>query len=86
MTDVEHICRVCGYDYGGYSIREDGAGNHDICDCCGVTFGYEDNLLEGVRDFRAHWVGTDFAWADASIKPRGWDVNEQMRNIPSRWC
>ena len=38
-----YICPVCGYAYLEEPPRDEkGRPSFDICDCCGIEFGYED--------------------------------------------
>ena len=55
MQDTEHenhCCRVCGWYMEGYlPYGEDGSlPTFDMCDCCGVEFGYQDCQPSAARD------------------------------------
>jgi rubredoxin len=47
----KNICRVCGLIYDKfYPWGEDGeVPSHDICDCCGTEFGYDDVSIESSK-------------------------------------
>lgn len=84
----EELCRrrVCALLQAdppwGVSGREP---SHNICDCCGVEFGYEDVRLEGVRKYREEWLRQGASWARPSCKPSGWSPEQQMLNLPEKW-
>lgn len=79
-----NVCRVCGLYYKTfYPWGEDGtAASHDICDCCGIEFGYEDSNLVAIRAARKKWIDSKFAWFKKDKKPAGWDSSKQIANIP----
>lgn len=51
-------CKVCGFNYEDfYPWGEDGkSASFEICDCCGVTFGYEDATEESILKYRKTWL------------------------------
>lgn len=78
------VCRVCGhltpqFPPWGYDGRTP---SFEICDCCGVEFGYEDATLIGSRNYRAKWIEAGAKWFRPKNKPDGWAVEEQLANIP----
>jgi|GEM_PF-1932010 len=87
INNMEHICRVCGLDYGPDNLTwwGDGDASFEICSCCGVEFGIQDTHLMGVRPYRLDWLKRDELWFEPSKKPEQWDVFEQMKNIPEKW-
>ncbi|MFJ9108985.1 hypothetical protein [Streptomyces sp. NPDC102283] len=44
-----------------------------------------DTSLMGVRNYRGYWTGTGAAWHSPSLKPRDWDLLEQLARIPVEW-
>ena len=52
-------CRVCGYDYAPDFFPWGETGNSptfEICQGCGVEFGYSDTNLEGIIAYRQHYL------------------------------
>jgi hypothetical protein len=79
-------CRVCGYDQGFEPWGEDGeTPTFDICDCCGVQFGYEDCNELYVNKFRQEWINNGTKWFTPHDKPPGWSLEEQMKGIPDEF-
>jgi hypothetical protein len=57
------ICRVCGKIQDDPPWGEDGkCPNYDICDCCGVEFGYGDCTLKAIRASRERWLANGGEW------------------------
>jgi hypothetical protein len=54
----------------------------DMCDCCGVEFGYEDSTPEGARRFRQRWLAAGAKWLVRKGMPGGWDLNTQLLQVP----
>jgi hypothetical protein len=78
-------CRVCGLDQSEPPWGEDGRlPTFEICDCCGIEFGYEDATPDGVRAARNRWLARGAPWFNPKARPPGWDIAVQMHNIPSR--
>ena len=77
-------CRVCGLRQAEPPWGSDGqAPSHEICDCCGVEFGYEDMRGESVRRYRQAWVERGYPWFNQSARPTGWSFDAQAGSIPS---
>lgn len=77
-------CRVCGNLQLDPPWGEDGdSPNFDICDCCGVEFGYGDCTLKAVRASREQWLKNGAIWKNSKYKPVDWIFEEQMKNIPN---
>lgn len=50
-------CRVCGLRQGSPPWGEDGkTPSFEICDCCGVEFGYEDASPKAAEAYRQAWL------------------------------
>lgn len=79
-------CRVCGKIQGDPPWGEDGqCPTYDICDCCGVEFGYEDCTIKAIHAFREKWLETGANWKCVQKKPLSWCLENQMNNIPLKY-
>lgn len=79
-------CRVCGYLQDDPPWGENGnCPNYDICDCCGVEFGYEDCNLTSILTFRNQWLKNGAKWKNFKYKPINWSLEEQIKNIPKEF-
>ncbi len=79
-------CRVCGlvqpeppWGFDGISPAE------VICPCCGIEFGYEDSTQFGVFAAREKWKKSGCKWFFPKQKPEHWDVERQLKNIPTEY-
>ena len=83
----ERYCRVCGLDQGAEEVRtKTGRPTFNICDCCGVEFGYEDTTIDNVKDIRKHWIYNEKAkWFYLKAKPKNWSLCKQLKNIPEKY-
>jgi hypothetical protein len=83
MSEKLYICPICGYP----GLKEPAWGNDgksptfEICPCCGCEFGYEDARPEGAKEFRKRWIATGGKWHDPTLKPKNWDMKQQLKNI-----
>lgn len=79
-----HTCRVCGRFYPDFLPWGDTGKDpsHEICDCCGTEFGYEDCTIDGVKNQRKVWIDSGMKWFDPAQRPPLWDFEEQLKNIP----
>ncbi|MBM3202167.1 MAG: hypothetical protein FJZ56_07160 [Chlamydiae bacterium] len=81
-----YICRVCGFKHKEPIWGKEGnCPTYQICDCCGVEFGYQDCSLQAIREFRKNWVKRGCCWENDKIRPRSWSIEEQMKNIPKEY-
>ncbi|GAA1677090.1 hypothetical protein GCM10009745_20560 [Kribbella yunnanensis] len=72
-------CRVCGLLQPDPPWGEDErTPSYEICDCCGVEFGYEDSTPKGVIRARAKWKNSGFQWANPGARPDGWEADVQL--------
>ena len=79
-------CRVCGKLQYDPPWGEDGqCPTYDICDCCGVEFGYGDCTLKAVRAFRERWLANGANWKYLKEKPTNWSLEEQLKQIPKEF-
>ena len=87
MTNM--ICKVCGFHYENYyPWGEDGkTPTYDICVCCGVEFGFDDDDMAGmgILAYRLKWINEDANFHVASARPENWILEEQLRNIPEEF-
>lgn len=80
------ICRVCGLIQPDMPWGESGDDpSHDICDCCGIEFGYEDFTLTTIQKKRELWIKSGAKWWNNKFKPDNWDLEKQLENIPLRF-
>lgn len=76
-------CRVCGYILDEPPWGEDDQiPTFDLCNCCGVQFGYEDCNLAYVKKFRMEWIKNGVKWFFSKNKPENWSLEEQLKSIP----
>ncbi|WP_244269261.1 hypothetical protein [Pantoea septica] len=81
-----YICRACGAEQLDAPWGDDGESpTYDICDCCGIEFGYEDSTLEGVKKYRTKWLGDGAKWHNKKTEPENWSVIEQLSSIPEKY-
>lgn len=81
-----YICRVCGFVHSFFPWREDNiTASFEICDCCGVEFGYEDCTLTAIKSYRQEWLKNGAQWFHGEYKPSGWSLDKQLMNIPKKW-
>jgi hypothetical protein len=79
-------CRVCGKIQDDPPWGEDGqCPTYDICDCCGIEFGYGDCTLKAIQASRERWLAKDAKWKYPEEKPTSWSLEEQMKNIPEEY-
>ena len=85
MVEDKFKCRVCGLDQSP-DLPWGENGDHasfNICSCCGVEFGYEDDSPENCRSVRRNWVEVRrCAWFSPKDRPLDWDMPGQLRSIP----
>lgn len=86
MPNEKLVCRVCGLVQAEPPWGEDEATpSFDICDCCGVEFGYEDATRPAVVRYRAAWIKAGARWHNPRMRPAAWDLDRQLTNVPARW-
>ena len=69
-------CPGCGYDR-----LEEPAQDHNICECCGVQFGYHDASVS-LAELRERWIEKGMKWHSRRIpRPPGWDAREQLKGL-----
>lgn len=78
----KHLCRVCGRYHEEPPWGEDyNTPTFEICDCCGVEFGYEDVTSEAQARFRQNWLTEGARWFDESKRPEKWDFSAQFAQL-----
>ncbi|MCO6509132.1 MAG: hypothetical protein J6578_10170 [Snodgrassella sp.] len=81
-----YTCRVCGLEQSEPQWGEDGKSpTYNICDCCGVEFGYEDITLISTKNYREKWIKSGAKWNCPKCKPIGWSLDMQLLNIPKNY-
>lgn len=79
-------CRVCGYRDSTPPWGEDGRTPlYDYCPCCGVEHGYQDASPAGTRKYRDEWIKAGARWENESAKPGGWELDEQLAQVPDEF-
>jgi hypothetical protein len=88
VIEDRYKCRVCGLDQSP-DLPWGENGDHasfNICSCCGVEFGYEDDSVQNCLSVRRHWVEIRLgAWFAPKEQPSDWDMPAQIRAIPSAY-
>ena len=87
MLNKFTTCRICGHKYDDfYPWGKDGkTASFEICDCCGVTFGYEDATKKAAIEFRKIWIDNGAKWHNCSVQPKGWSFEKSLREVPSEF-
>lgn len=79
-------CRVCGLVHAEPPWGDDGRTPlFEMCDCCGVEFGYQDSTPLGVARYRKKWLDAGGAWDNPKTRPPDWNLAEQLAGIPAPW-
>ncbi|GDJ42217.1 hypothetical protein BvCmsKSNP075_02093 [Escherichia coli] len=80
------VCRVCGAEHPEAPWGDDGeTPTYDICNCCGVEFGYEDSTVQSIKKYRAKWLDSGAKWMNKKSEPQNWSVDEQLAHIPLKY-
>jgi hypothetical protein len=86
MHSESFPCRVCGYLYSFPPWGKDGkTPTFEICDCCGVEFGYEDATLAAIHQYRSKWLSNGAEWNRPECKPVNWDLEAQLAQISNEF-
>lgn len=81
-----HECRVCGQFSEKHPWGEDGKSpTLELCPCCGVQFGVDDDTIDIIKAYRAKWINEGTKWLTKEQKPDQWNIEEQLRNIPEKF-
>lgn len=85
-NDSKYRCRVCGFRSEDPPWGQDeGTPLYDFCICCGVEHGYQDSSIDGARRYRDTWIEGGAKWEIPGAKPDGWNLDEQLRHIPTEF-
>ena len=85
-NNKRNICKVCGLFLDEPPWGDDGkTPSFEICDCCGVEFGYEDATIESIKRFRDKWIKSGAKWFNAKKKPDAWSLEEQFKNVAKEY-
>ena len=81
------FCRVCGIEseINNPPWYDEETPSHEICPCCGVQFGYEDDGYHSVTGYRNQWLKAGAKWFSVGQRPKDWNLEVQLQNIPDRW-
>lgn len=84
--DLEYadLCLSCGLN-GVCRKGDSGSSTFEICECCGIEFGYQDSTMEGVRAYREKWLSDGAQWFSPKEKPADWNLEKQLANLPERF-
>ncbi|MEZ4959580.1 MAG: hypothetical protein R2830_07175 [Saprospiraceae bacterium] len=83
---IEYNCRVCGFYYSDPPWGMDNkTPSYEICDCCGVEFGYEDSTLNGIIRYREKWIKEGAIWFNPDCKPADWNLDDQLMHVLSKY-
>lgn len=78
----QHMCGVCGRCHEDLPWGDDGnTPTFNICECCGVEFGYEDATPQGIERLREAWINNGAPWLNLSKRPHGWNLSAQLGQI-----
>ena len=83
-----NLCPACGFEQDELPWLN-GVGSLEICDSCGLQFGYHDacggraDLREGFYiGWRVRWIWEGHPWHSATRPPpQGWSPRDQLRRI-----
>ncbi len=82
MIEVKYVCPICGFPELSEPPRNEfGVPSFDMCNCCGVEFGYEDCTPDEIIKYREKWIKDGCKWALEDDKPANWSLEEQLKNI-----
>lgn len=77
-----NICTICGYSKLREPPRDETrAPSWEICPCCGSESGYHDYQPSAVISNRKKWIENGAHWFDNRLKPKDWDLRDQLRGI-----
>lgn len=80
-------CRVCGLYYPEF-FPWGGSGkdpSHEICDCCGIEFDYDDVTPASCRVTRKIWLEKGVMWFNTKYKSKDWNLKDQLKNVPTEY-
>ena len=54
----------------------------EICECCGIEYGYEDCLESALIRYREKWLANGAKWFSPKHRPKNWSLEQQLSNLP----
>lgn len=76
----KYICPTCGYpnlERPAWN-PDNGVPSFDICPSCGCEFGYDDATLKAREKYREKWIRNGALWYKPDLKPKGWNLQQQL--------
>jgi hypothetical protein len=84
MNDEIYRCRVCGWLHRDPPWGVDGNSPlFDFCPCCGVEHGYRDATPPGAKRYREEWLARGAVFNESEERPRCWDLEDQLNQVPA---
>jgi len=78
---MKNVCPICGFDkLKEAPFSKEGAPSYEICACCGFEFGFDEIECRDV--YLKKWIEHGSKWFVPELKPRDWNLEEQLKNIP----
>lgn len=84
-NDDKLKCRICGYLQNEAPWDEYDCPTHNICECCGCEFGYQDGTLNAIKINRKKWLDDGAKWRWPEHQPPNWNLAEQLNQIPEEF-
>lgn len=85
--DGNYLCPVCGYCLGENPWK-DNCPTYEICDSCGIEFGYEDFSCDFQErktrydELRVKWISEGMPWRGLMhLKPITWNPIQQVKKL-----
>ena len=81
-NDIAYRCRICGHKDSMPPWGENGdLPSFNICECCGVEYGYEDATATSIIKYRDKWIQNGAKWFCPEQRPSMWDLEEQLSTL-----
>ena len=82
---IKYLCRICGLMLLEPPWGDDrDSPTFDYCSC-GVEFGYQDCQLTAIINYRDKWKNNGARWFEPKYKPKDWSLEDQLKNVPSKY-
>jgi len=82
MKKRKYTCPVCGYGGLKEAPYNQNISSYEICPCCGFEFGFDGgNRPEEFIAFRKRWLDNGAKWFLPRLKPKDWNLYEQLERI-----
>lgn len=79
---AKYVCKICWFEDKDPFWLETGWPSWQICVCCGGESWYNDCKQIAIERKRKEWIDWWYKWFDEKEKPKNWNLEEQMKNIP----